>query len=68
MYVNGFRVGSYNSQDFGATSTPLIGWYFDQASTSRANAYIDDLRITVGSNRLYTGETITVPTAAFPDS
>jgi hypothetical protein len=30
--------------------------------------YIDDLRITVGSARGYTGSTITVPTAAFPDS
>lgn len=28
--------------------------------------YIDDLRITVGSDRGYTGATITVPTAAFP--
>jgi hypothetical protein len=68
MYVNGTKVGSYSSQDFGATSTPLIGWYFDQLSTSRANAYIDDLRITVGSNRGYTGATIIAPTAAFPDS
>ena len=30
--------------------------------------YIDDLRITVGSARNYTGSTITVPAAAFPDS
>jgi hypothetical protein len=29
--------------------------------------YIDDLRITVGSARGYTGSTIPVPTAAFPD-
>ena len=28
--------------------------------------YIDDLRITVGTDRTYTGATITVPTAAFP--
>jgi hypothetical protein len=68
VYVNGTRVGSYTSQDFGATSTPLIGWYYDMASTSRANAYIDDLRITVGSNRLYTGATIPAPAAAFPTS
>jgi hypothetical protein len=31
------------------------------------NGYIDDLRITVGSARGYTGATITVPTASFPD-
>ena len=30
--------------------------------------YIDDLRITVNSDRNYTGESITVPTAAFPTS
>jgi len=30
--------------------------------------YCDDFRITVGNNRSYTGSTITVPTAAFPDS
>lgn len=30
--------------------------------------YIDDLRITIGSARGYTGSTITVPTAPFPDA
>lgn len=29
--------------------------------------YMDDIRITIGSARGYTGSTITVPTAAFPD-
>lgn len=34
----------------------------------RYQGYIDDLRITKGSDRGYTGSTITVPTAAFPDA
>jgi hypothetical protein len=66
-YVNGTSVGSYTSQDFGTTTTPLIGWYYDQSSTSRMNAYIDDLRITINSARGYSGSTITVPTEAFPN-
>lgn len=32
-----------------------------------ARGYIDDLRITKGTDRGYTGSTITVPTAAYPD-
>jgi hypothetical protein len=30
--------------------------------------YIDDVRVTVQTDRGFTGSTITVPTAAFPDS
>lgn len=33
-----------------------------------ARGYIDDLRITKGTDRGYTGSTITVPTAAYPDA
>jgi hypothetical protein len=49
---NGFRVG--NSAN---TSYPIP-----------LNGYIDDLRITKGSARGYTGSTIPVPTTAFPTS
>lgn len=38
----------------------LDGFYFP--------GYIDDLRVTNGTNRGYTGSTITVPSAAFPDT
>jgi hypothetical protein len=68
MYVDGALVGSSasNSQNY-AIGTIQIG---AQASGSSAglNGYIDDLRLTVGSARSYTGSTITVGTAAHPDS
>jgi hypothetical protein len=36
------------------------------AGGQNVSGYVDDFRITVGSDRGYTGSTITVPTAAFP--
>jgi hypothetical protein len=53
-----------------ATKDITVGNDLTFGSGSRAyEGYIDDLRITVGSARTYTGSsTITVPTAAFPDS
>jgi len=38
------------------------------AGGQTVSGYVDDFRITVGSDRGYTGSTITVPTAAFPTS
>lgn len=46
---------------------PSIGVWTKYAG-SGGPFYIDDLRITKGSNRSYTGATITVPTAAYPDA
>ena len=66
-YVNGVRDAttvSYSGAITPAASALRIG-------SNGANAfsgYIDDMRITVGSNRNYTGATIQVPTAAFPDA
>jgi len=65
-YLNGTAgttssVGSssiYNNTNNG----PFIG----AQTTSYFNGFVDDFRFTVGSNRGYTGSTITVPTAAFP--
>jgi hypothetical protein len=45
-----------------------IGRLFSGVNDYHWTGYIDDLRITKGSNRGYTGSTITVPTAAFPDA
>jgi hypothetical protein len=66
MYVNGTQVGStyLDSTNYTSSSAPIIGALFDGYSM---NGFIDELRITVGNNRGYTGSTITVPTAAFPD-
>jgi hypothetical protein len=65
-YVNG--VQDAVTVNYSGTITPA-------ASTLRVGSnggdgfsgYIDDFRITIGNNRGYTGSTITVPTAAFPD-
>jgi hypothetical protein len=67
MYVNGTQVGSTysDSTNYSSSSAPIIGKLFDGYEM---NGFIDDLRITVGSSRGYSGTTITVPTAAFPDA
>jgi titin len=67
VYVNGTRDSTqlnYSSTITPQSATMLIGRNVDG---SFVDGYIDDLRITVDSNRGYTGATITVPTAAFPD-
>ena len=38
------------------------------AGGQEVSGYVDDFRVTIGSDRGYTGSTITVPTAAFPDA
>jgi hypothetical protein len=45
-----------------------IGGSLNDSNLANAwlNGNIDELRVTVGSDRGYTGATITVPTAAFP--
>jgi hypothetical protein len=67
MYVNGTQVGATysDSTDYESSATTLIG---NGAGNFFMNGFIDELRITVGNSRGYTGSTITVPTAAFPDS
>ena len=68
IYLNGTRVINFtNAFDAGSNRGLTIG---ANASVGFENAqgYIDDLRITKGSARGYTGATIQVPTAAFPDS
>jgi hypothetical protein len=70
MYVNGTQVGSTysDSNNYGSRSAPVIGALFDGLESYALNGFIDEFRVTVGNNRSYTGSTITVPTAAFPDS
>ena len=63
LYVNGTRQGSATDTTDYAAALPAIG---AAPNGLYANAYIDDVRITVGSAR-YANSTITVPTAAFPD-
>lgn len=68
LYCDGVQIGSAitNSESWVAnTGTLLIGQRNSQLSTSW---FLDDFRWTVGSDRGYTGATITVPAAAFPTS
>jgi hypothetical protein len=74
LYSNGSRVATNSitgSITRPTSNTPKIGWL--SASDWSAgidayfyNGYIDDLRITVGSDRGYTGTSFTTPSAAFP--
>lgn len=67
MYVDGARVATATSN---ATIVNIAGGIRIGADENYGRYYdgfIDDLRITVGSARAYTGSTIPVPTAAFPD-
>jgi hypothetical protein len=67
-YVGGAKVGEWSSVTIEEVDVPItIGRHFSSL-LERFVGYIDDLRITKGSHRGYTGATITVPTAAFPNS
>lgn len=64
-YINGTKIGS--------DVTDSTSWSFSNMRVGQhlgvftLSGYLDDLRITKGTAR-YTGSTITVPTAAYPDS
>jgi len=67
MYIDGAHVtdGSPSNSTSFSGEIRLGG---DGTGTYDSNIYLDDVRLTVGSARGYTGSTITVPTAAFPDA
>lgn len=67
LYLNGSQTGSSytDANNYLSAASPVIGALFDGYGL---NGFIDDLRIAVGSSRSYTGSTIPVPTAAFPDA
>lgn len=67
VYINGILAGSTDASWSETPTSLVIG---DRPSDSRRfyyNGYIDDVRITRGNAR-YSGSTITVPTAEFPNS
>lgn len=72
---NGLTIRTYlNGTSNASTSTSSAIYYnssngpfFGGKSGSNFAGNMDEIRITVGSNRGYTGSTITVPTAAFPN-
>jgi hypothetical protein len=74
-YLNGERVGepiSNNATYYNSSANVCVGSFGEYAQNGYEyldfTGFIDDLRVTTGSNRGYVGATITVPTAAFPDS
>ena len=64
LYLNGTlaSTGTSSGNLTSAIDTFVASDYYEMTG------YIDDLRITVGSARTYTGGTIAVPSAAFPTS
>jgi hypothetical protein len=70
LYKDGVSLGSTAWGTPQGSGQPLwIMQFLDYRGIgAEAKGYIDDLRITKGSARGYTGATITVPTAAFPTS
>jgi len=70
LYANGSLVGSgsYSTPD-GSGEVLNIGIFISYTGIEHHfTGYVDELRITKGTARGYTGSTITVPTAAFPDA
>lgn len=67
-YIDGTR--DTNTITYSSTITPAASnvWVGRNVDGNYFPGFIDDLRITVGSDRGYTGATIQVPTAAFPDA
>jgi hypothetical protein len=64
-YING-GLGGTARDDSDLTSTSLRISRVGFVNAGQINGFIDDLRVTK-NHRGYTGSTITVPTAAFPD-
>ena len=65
IYLNGTRIGNTSFTNSINGTNASVG--LTENNEHQFAGYIDDVRITKGNSR-YTGSTITVPTAAFPDS
>ena len=68
-WVDGTQAGSAisNSDSMSSANQFSVGRLANESTyLFDLNGFLDDLRITKGSARGYTGSTITVPTAAFP--
>jgi hypothetical protein len=72
-YLNGVRVGNpipHNVTYYNSSAHACVGSFGGYAVNGYSfldfTGFIDDLRVTKGSDRGYTGATIAVPTAPFP--
>lgn len=68
LYVDGTLLSTATSSANFTSSANTFVARNNIFSPRNVVGYIDELRITVGNARGYTGSTITVPTAAFPDA
>lgn len=68
LYLDGALAFTGDSSTSFSSSSDMYVAYNNRSSPRNLVGYIDELRITVGENRGYTGSTITVPTQAFPSS
>lgn len=67
LYIDGAIASTATSSANLTSAASMYVGYNNAFPPRNVVGYIDDLRITVGSARNYTGSTITVPLAAFPD-
>jgi len=68
LYIDGTLVGSAITDSTSWVANPTEVWIGSQTAGASMQGYLDEFRWTVGTARGYTGGTITVPTAAYPDS
>lgn len=66
-YFNGSRFGSTSTANYNEPSSATSFRVAGATPSYSMNGYMDEFRITKGSSR-YTGTTLTVPTAPFPNS
>lgn len=68
LYIDGTLVGSAITDSTSWVANPTQIWIGSQTAGVSMAGYLDEFRWTVGTARGYTGSTITVPPAAYPDS
>ena len=67
LYVGGTRQGASSTADTNNYLCSRVVFGIDRGlSANPVNGYFDDIRITKGNGRGYTGASITVPSAPFP--
>jgi hypothetical protein len=67
LYRDGVKVGDTTAVPSGQPTEFSIGNYYDFDYALPFDGYIDDFRITAGTDRGYTGAIIPIPVEAFPD-
>ena len=68
LYLDGTLAATGTSSASFSSSAGLYMAYNNAFPPRNMLGYLDEVRITVGSDRSFTGSTVPVPTAAFPDA